>query len=223
MGRSDWGAWVANKIVISEFMDETALDAFATEEVRYDPGLVDQPEALRQAVSDADALIVRNRTRVDAPLLAAAPSLRVVGRLGVGLENIDLEACADQKGHVQCQTRDRCQHAIGRGVCFWGYAVFAATVPSPQISKCWLRAIGLALHLVQGGEVPGADRSASLGFGEIAQAVAQVGHVPFGMNIIAFDPYLADTDPAWTGHVPITAILRTFSQDRRRRVACTFR
>ncbi len=47
------------------------------------------------ALRHADALIVRNQTRVDAGLLAAAPRLRAIGRLGIGLDNIDLEACAN--------------------------------------------------------------------------------------------------------------------------------
>ena len=84
------------RIVICEFMDEAAV---ATLAARFDVAVRPQPgrPARRTAAassSDADALIVRNRTQVDAALLAAAPVLKVVGRLGVGLDNIDTAACA---------------------------------------------------------------------------------------------------------------------------------
>lgn len=83
------------RIVISEFMDAPAVDALrARFDVRYEPELVDRRNGLLQAMAEADALIVRNRSQVDAALLASAPRLRAVGRLGVGLDNIDLTACA---------------------------------------------------------------------------------------------------------------------------------
>ena len=71
-----------------------AVDALrARFDVRYEPELVDRRNGLLQAMAEADALIVRNRSQVDAALLASAPRLRAVGRLGVGLDNIDLTAC----------------------------------------------------------------------------------------------------------------------------------
>ena len=83
------------KVVISEFMDEAAIAAeLSGFDTLYDPGLVDRPEDLVAAIRDADALIVRNRTQVRGGLIAAAPDLKVVGRLGVGLDNIDVAACA---------------------------------------------------------------------------------------------------------------------------------
>ncbi len=85
------------KIVISEFMDDAAVDhlraAFGADNVRYDAKLVDQPAALAEAVADCDAFIVRNRTQVRGDLLAACGKARVIGRLGVGLDNIDVPAC----------------------------------------------------------------------------------------------------------------------------------
>ena len=85
------------RIVISEFMDEAAVARLAAQhDTRYDKGLVDQPASLRNELASADALIVRNRTQVDRELLAAAPVLKVVGRLGVGLDNIDVDACRER-------------------------------------------------------------------------------------------------------------------------------
>src|ERR1700721_625131 len=85
-------------IVISEFMDQAAIDAILRgRDVLYDPKLVDDKDRLYAALADCRALIVRNRTQVRAPLLDAAPRLKVVGRLGVGLDNIDVDACAAHK------------------------------------------------------------------------------------------------------------------------------
>ena len=85
------------RIVISEFMDDAAVSRLAAKhDTLYDKGLVDRPDSLLAALNDADALIVRNRTQVERRLLAAAPSLKVVGRLGVGLDNIDVDACGER-------------------------------------------------------------------------------------------------------------------------------
>lgn len=82
------------RIVICEWMDAPAIERLrAVCDVSYQPDLGVQRSALLDAVGGAQALIVRNRTQVDAQLLQAAQTLRVVGRLGVGLDNIDLSTC----------------------------------------------------------------------------------------------------------------------------------
>ena len=82
------------RIVVCEFMDEDAVAAMRkAHDVLYEPDLVDRPADLARHVAGARALIVRNRTQVRGDLLAAAGELRCVGRLGVGLDNIDVAAC----------------------------------------------------------------------------------------------------------------------------------
>src|SRR3954468_23653150 len=82
-------------IVIPEFMDEAAIrEGLADFDVLYAPDLIDKPDELAAAVRQARGLIVRNRTHVRGALLHAAQALKVVGRLGVGLDNIDVDACA---------------------------------------------------------------------------------------------------------------------------------
>ena len=69
------------KVIITEFMDEAAVEELkAGFDTHYDAALVDQRPAMLAMLADADALIVRNRTKVDIALLDAAPGLRVVGR-----------------------------------------------------------------------------------------------------------------------------------------------
>jgi (S)-sulfolactate dehydrogenase len=82
------------RIVISEFMDERAVERLkAAHDVLYDPALVDDPLRLLNECVSADALIVRNRTQVRGELLDALRRCKVVGRLGVGLDNIDVAGC----------------------------------------------------------------------------------------------------------------------------------
>ena len=81
-------------IVISEFMDkDIAFEVLGNLDMQYNPTLVDDRIALLENLAEARAIIVRNRTQVNNELLEHAPNLQVVGRLGVGLDNIDLEAC----------------------------------------------------------------------------------------------------------------------------------
>ena len=83
-----------SRIVITEFMDERAVAQLkAAHDVLYDAKLVDDAPRLLAEAARADALIVRNRTQVRGELLGALKQCTVVGRLGVGLDNIDVPAC----------------------------------------------------------------------------------------------------------------------------------
>lgn len=179
------------RVVVSEFIDEAALATFGPEiAVTYDPGLVDDREALLAALPGAQALIVRNRTQVDAAVLEAAPGLRVIGRLGVGLDNIDLGACAARGVVVHpatgANTLSVAEYVISvtlsllRGV----HGANAA-----MIAGSWPR------NALIGAEVSGRVMGL-VGYGGIARAVAERARA-MGMQIAAFDPYLPDTDPAW--------------------------
>src|SRR5256886_15953834 len=89
------------RVLIAEFMDDAAVASLRRRSATtYDADLVARREELLRVVADADALIVRNKTRVDGELVAAAGKLRIVGRLGVGLDNIDLPACEARRIEV---------------------------------------------------------------------------------------------------------------------------
>lgn len=85
------------KVLVTEFVSKEA-EALLRPRVRLlsDEALWQDRARLLAEAADAEALVVRNQTRVDRDLLAAAPRLRVVGRLGVGLDNIDLPACRER-------------------------------------------------------------------------------------------------------------------------------
>lgn len=82
------------KILIPELIHPRSLERLAAEhDVTFDPTLVERPSELMAAANDAQALIVRNRTQVRGDLLEALGQCRAVGRLGVGLDNIDVPGC----------------------------------------------------------------------------------------------------------------------------------
>ena len=87
------------KVVLSEHLDEEAADWLSDRVDLVRCGL-DDPAKLQFELQNAEGLVVRTYTRVDAALLTAAPKLRVVARAGVGLDNIDLAACAERKVRV---------------------------------------------------------------------------------------------------------------------------
>ena len=85
------------QLVITEYMDDAAVAELQQSfDLVYDPKLVDDRPRLIELLKDAEGLVVRNRTQVTADLLDAGPNLKVIGRLGVGLDNIDLKAAADR-------------------------------------------------------------------------------------------------------------------------------
>ena len=85
-------------ILITEFMDDLSVQKLETRyEVIYDPSLVNNQKQITRLIKDSQAIIVRNKTLVTRELIEFAPNLLCVGRLGVGLDNIDTKACKDRK------------------------------------------------------------------------------------------------------------------------------
>ena len=178
-------------IVITEFMDEKAVESLKKEfHVVYNKTLVDKKDELLQIVPSCSALIVRNRTQVRGELLDAAKNLRVVGRLGVGLDNIDVKACENRNiavipatGANNVAVAEYVMAALlmlARG-CYQGLGDVAAGK--------WPR------ERMVGGEI--FNRTLGLlGFGGIARDVARRAKA-FGMNVIACDPFLPDDAPVW--------------------------
>lgn len=181
-------------VVITEFMDQEGVDLLAARyDTIYDPDLVDKPDLLARLLADCRGLVVRNRTQVRPPLLATAPSLKTVGRLGVGLDNIDLPACSAAGISVlpATGTNDEtvAEFVMGailslvRGGAFQATAdVMAGTWPRTRFKA--RDAKGMRLGLV--------------GFGAIARQVAKRAKV-FGLAVSAYDPFVQPEDAAWAG------------------------
>ena len=178
-------------VVISEFMDQAAVDSLADQfDVLYDPNLVDHADDLAAAVADARALIVRNRTQVRGALLEAAGALQVVGRLGVGLDNIDLEACKQRAVAVHPATGANdaavAEYVIATAMILLRDAYAAG---AEVIAGAWPRQRCMGREI--GGKVLGL-----VGFGGIARETAQRARA-LGMYVMAHDPFVAETDHAW--------------------------
>lgn len=190
-------------ILITEFMDEAAVDGLrAGFEVHYDPDLADRQDEIPGLITGAGALIVRNRTQVTADLLAAAPGLKCVGRLGVGLDNIDMEACAARDVAVYPATG-------ANNLSVAEYVITSAMVlmRGAYLAGDAMRAGVWPRQACAGREIAGKVLGL-VGFGVIARQVATMARA-LGMDVVAHDPYLPADDPAWdgTGNLPLGDLL----------------
>src|SRR5215211_7900776 len=124
-------------VLVSEAIAGREMDALkASFHVTYEPELFKNPQRLKELLPNYKALIVRNQTQVNADVISAGPNLRVIGRAGVGLDNVDHEA-ASKAGIV---------------------VTFAPEQNSISVAEL---ALGLMLSLAR--MIPAADRSTKTG------------------------------------------------------------
>ncbi|MQA07557.1 MAG: phosphoglycerate dehydrogenase [Pseudonocardiaceae bacterium] len=178
---------LAGPVAVIEDVWGEALSTLAlTHEIRREPDAWVDPDLLRHAVSEARAVVVRNRTQVTAELLEAAPDLRIVARAGTGLDNIDV-AAADRAGVVVSAAR----------------GANAVSVAEHTL----LLALGVLRHLTEGDRLvrqgtwerrPGRELSGKtwglLGVGATGLAVAELLR-GFGVRVLGHDPYVAPDSP----------------------------
>lgn len=179
-------------ILITEFMDQSAVDRMAARHsLRYEPALADNQQDIPAAMAEVKALVVRNRTQVTPAVLDAAPKLKMVGRLGVGLDNIDLAACAERGVEVVPAT----------GANTLSVAEYVVTN-----ALILLRNAYQARARVEAGAWPRGDCSGReaagrwlglIGYGAIARKTAALAKA-LGMQVCAYDPMVAGDDPAWS-------------------------
>ena len=178
------------RVLVTEFMDGSAL-AFLKNRVQVDyvPDLFERHDELLQRVETADALIVRNRTRVTSDLLAAAGHLKAIGRLGVGLDNIDQQAAAIANIQVLPATG-------ANAIAVAEYVMSAMLHLRRPMTTGFQAMVGGDWPREQfiGGEISG-KTIGLVGFGQIAQFVA-LRAAAFGMRVAYFDPYLTSENTA---------------------------
>ena len=198
-------------ILITEFMDDAWVEWLrARIDVTYEPDLPDRPETLAELARDAQALIVRNRTQVRGDLLLSGFSC--VGRLGVGLDNIDMEGCAARDIAVFPATGANTLSVAEYVITTAAMLLRGAYDLRPAMEAgAWPRATA-----GQGQEIAG-KQLGLIGYGEIARATARLG-AAMGMTCLASDPYADDFPGAMEGteeevltksdvitlHVPLT-------------------
>lgn len=179
------------EIIIAEFMDEVAVEQLKGRyDTLYDPGLADRQGDIPEMMAGVRALIVRNRTQVRGALLEAADRLGCIGRLGVGLDNIDMEACKTRGVAVYPAT----------GANDLSVAEYVITAALMLLRKSWLSSAEMIAgawprSALIGRELAGKTMGL-VGYGAIAREVAWRADA-LGMRIAAFDPFLDAADPAW--------------------------
>ncbi|SBW28043.1 phosphoglycerate dehydrogenase [Protofrankia symbiont of Coriaria ruscifolia] len=170
-------------VLVAEELSPAGLELLSSEfEVRHLDGT--DRVALLGAIPDADALIVRSATRVDAEVLAAARSLKVVARAGIGLDNVDV-ATATTRGVMVVNAPlsnivSAAEHAVAL------LTAVARRIPAANAALRggeWKRSKYVGVEL--------ADKTAGVvGLGRIGLLVAQ-RLAAFGMKIVAYDPYVS--------------------------------
>jgi D-3-phosphoglycerate dehydrogenase len=175
----------AIKILVSDKLAKEGLSVLK----RVDEFTVDiktglEPEELRKIIKDYHAIIVRSGTKVTREVIQAAGNLRVIGRAGVGLDNVDLST-ATEKGIVVMNapvgnTISTCEHtmsmllALGRNI----------TQANTSLKRGeWKRSQFMGIELYK-------KTLGIIGLGRIGAEVAKRA-LSFGMKVIAFDPYLS--------------------------------
>lgn len=182
------------RIVITEFLEPEAVEELKRRgfEVHWDRELWTKRGELEKLVKDLPALIVRNRTRVDEALLRLAPKLKVVGRLGVGLDNIDVAAC-ERRGIEVCSARGAnatsvSEYAIAMAMILLRGRAYRDT--QRLVAGEWPREeLGRGLELA--GKTLGI-----IGLGSIGSTTARKARA-LEMRVIATDPYLPAGDESW--------------------------
>ena len=175
------------KIVLAEKVSPATL-AVLQQEPGWNCITADQianlPGKLNEALADADALIVRSAVQVDSALLASAPKLRVIGRAGVGVDNIDT-AAATLSGIVVMNTPGA--NAVAVAELTLGLMIsMARSIPRANAT---MHAGKWDKKSLQGQELRGKTLGI-VGLGRIGLEVARRASA-FGMNILGFDPFVA--------------------------------
>ena len=178
-------------ILITEFMDEDAINLLKKKyDVYYDISLAEDSNSLVKLINKMRALIVRNKTLVTRELIENAPNLTCVGRLGVGLDNIDLSACEEQNITVYpalgANSNSVAEYVICASMLLLRKAYFKK---NEMIAGNWPR------QESSGSEVYGKTLGL-IGFGDIAQKTRDLA-LGLGIKTVAYDPYLDKDSNVW--------------------------
>jgi D-3-phosphoglycerate dehydrogenase len=178
-------------VLMAEKLAPSTLEVFGDEvEVRTVDGT--DRQALLAAVVDADALLVRSATQVDAEVFAAAKKLTVVGRAGVGLDNVDVPAATAAGVMVVNAPTSNIVSAAEHAV-----ALLLATARHIPVADASLRAGRWERSKLSGVEIQGKTVGV-IGLGKIGQLFAQ-RIAAFDTHVIAYDPYLPQSRASQLG------------------------
>jgi len=173
------------KILISDPLSEEGLKILKdVKEFQVDVKTELKPDALKAVIKDYDALVVRSATKVNKDIISAAAKLRVIGRAGVGLDNVDLDA-ATQKGIIVMNTPagntiSTAEHTMSM------ILALSRNIPQAYASTKkgeWKRSKFMGTELYN-------KTLGIAGLGRIGSEVAKRA-LSFGMKVLAYDPFLS--------------------------------
>jgi D-3-phosphoglycerate dehydrogenase len=176
---------MASRVLVAEPLAERGLDAIraAGLEVEVKTGLT--PEELCAALPGVAALVIRSATQVTAEVLAAGTDLVVVGRAGIGLDNVDVPEATRRGVMVVNAPRSNILSAAEHTM-----ALLLAQARNVPQANADLRAGRWNRSKWEGVEVHGKTLGI-VGLGRVGVLVAQRAHA-FGMHLVAFDPFVSD-------------------------------
>ena len=171
------------RVLVAERIGDSGVDLLRTH-FDVDLGVGWSREELSDRIGDYDAILIRSATRLDAELIGRAERLRAVGRAGVGVDNVDVDA-ATKRGIVvanapQSNVITAAEHTMAL------LLALARNVPQAHASLTggrWERSRFSGVELYE-------KTLGILGFGRIGQLVAERARA-FGMHVIAYDPYIS--------------------------------
>ncbi|MDQ3588768.1 MAG: NAD(P)-binding domain-containing protein, partial [Actinomycetota bacterium] len=172
------------KVLVSEKLAERGVDLLK-EEFEVDVLLDLSPEQLLERIGEYDGLIIRSATKVTAEVIERAENLKAIGRAGIGVDNIDIEA-ATKRGILvanapESNTIAAAEHTLGLML------AAARRIPAADNS---LRAGEWKRSAFKGVEV--AEKTLGLvGLGHVGAIVAR-GATGMGMRVLAYDPYVSE-------------------------------
>ncbi len=176
------------KILITEFINKNSLDDLNNNfEIKFDEKLWEKEKELLEIIKNYDGLIVRNKTQVNKDILSNANNLKFIGRLGVGLDNIDTEFCKTKNIHVQPATGMNAD-SVAEYVISSSMSLIKK-IPmfhNRTVKGDWPRTI------IKSAEING-KCIGIVGFGTIGRKVADYS-LKNGLNVLAYDPYIKKID-----------------------------
>jgi len=178
-------------ILITEFMDKTQIKRLSkVHNVIYNPELCNDPKSLIEKANKVHALIVRNKTNVDKKLLDSMGSLKIIGRLGVGLDNIDVDYCQIKNVPVIVAEGANAK-SVSEYVIMGLFTLFRGIRTSTEdvLGEEWDR------NKHTGSEVNGKTLGI-IGIGSIGKIVAKNAG-SLGMNLIGNDIKISKDDEIW--------------------------
>ncbi|MFB6154650.1 MAG: phosphoglycerate dehydrogenase [Haloferacaceae archaeon] len=180
------------KVVVTDPIADAGLDRLRAAGYEVETAYDVEGEALFDVVADANALVVRSGTDVNEDVFEAAPDLVIVGRAGIGVDNIDIDAATDHGVIVanapEGNVRAAAEHTVAMA--------FAAARSIPQ-AHARLKAGEWAKGDFLGTEVNGKTLGI-VGLGRVGQEVARRFDA-LGMDLVAYDPYIGEERAAQLG------------------------